>query len=179
MLLGFEAWNVGTKFIAHTRCFVSIIYLTIVKVNCCCPSPRLFFFKKQIVLGIIFYDPLERLFVTFLLFLFHSFRHVLPHRGALFPMVQVLLAVKFKCHALVRFLWYFIPSNNFKSHFLSGVQQGSIHGESKQSQSRKAIIRMLGKKMPRKQSEFTTFPVKGIFCTIKSFMLLAFWCEQH
>lgn len=34
------------------------------------------------------------------------------------------------------------------THFISalkGVQQGSIHGESKQSQSRKAIIRMLGK----------------------------------
>lgn len=29
--------------------------------------------------------------------------------------------------------------------FLLGVQQGSQHGESRQSQARKAIIRMLGK----------------------------------
>jgi hypothetical protein len=37
-------------------------------------------------------------------------------------------------------------SNFIKFLFsFTGVQQGSIHGESKQSQSRKAIIRMLGK----------------------------------
>lgn len=29
--------------------------------------------------------------------------------------------------------------------YVAGVQQGSQHGESKQSQARKAIIRMLGK----------------------------------
>lgn len=30
-------------------------------------------------------------------------------------------------------------------YYIPGVQQGSQHGESKQSQARKAIIRMLGK----------------------------------
>lgn len=62
--------------------------------------------------------------------------------------------------------------NKFNFHVLSGVQQGSIHGESKQTQSRKAIIRMLGKeKMPRKQFEFTTFLRMKFTETINSFML--------
>lgn len=121
---------------------------------------------------------MERFVVTFFLFLFHSFRHVFPHRVAFFfRWIKLYVAVELKfffCR------WYEIPMNNFKFHLLSGVQQGSIHGESKQAQSRKAIIRMLGKEMLRKHSEFTTFRRKKLSAPIKSFVLCSlFWCEQH
>lgn len=67
----------------------------------------------------------------------------------------------------------------------TGVQQGSIHGESKQSQSRKAIIRMLGKEhfrftiipsskssfFRRAHKDFHVFLARSVGCDIKFYFL--------
>lgn len=100
------------------------------------------------------FESLEESSKLFLVYDFTACRKVSACYGAFYVLLlyhsqrtprRFGTAIKFKCQIL-------IPPSLDGSHFTteiifspSGVQQGSLHGESKQSQSRKAIIRMLGK----------------------------------
>lgn len=67
--------------------------------------------------------------------------------------------------------------------FISGVQQGSIHGESKQAQSRRAIIRMLGKNERCFGNHYSLRLLEaGFLRLIKSFtsrLVHEYVCERH